>query len=304
MQLLHLNQQSINLDHYKERQALPGDYATFIDQSTIVLENDQPRIVYIELDEIGEDATPVVDALQRVKFESRGQRRTSGLLGMTRALGWHPRRTLRADFCHLSKLAEENPADHKVVCDYAQQVSTWYERYNPALYGQHQTIMQEHINPDYQIPQSVFTSGVINKDNSLPYHFDTGNFADVWSCMLVFKHRVQGGYLSVPEFGLGFQLKNNSLFMFDGQGILHGVTPITKTHHTAYRYSIVYYSLQQIWNCLPLDEELIRIRKVKTEREQKRANVISGRKSIEEVYPEQVKAANRTRRLRKSKDEE
>lgn len=291
MQILHLSQNDIDLNQYVKRQALPEDYHHFIDQSTVVMVDDQPRIVYIELDDVGEDATPVVKALQSIEYGARGQRRTSGLLGQTRAIGWHPRRTLRQDFCHISQLAEQNPAAHKAVCDYAQQVSTWYERYNPGLYNQHDLIMHEKIKPEYQIPQSVFTSGVINKDNSLPYHFDAGNFKDVWSCMLVFKHKIEGGFLSVPEFDLGFQLKNNSLFMFDGQGILHGVIPIVKTSQNSYRYSIVYYSLQQIWNCLPLDEELARIRNKKTEREQKRASVVSGEKTAEEVYPEQVKAA-------------
>jgi hypothetical protein len=59
--------------------------------------------------------------------------------------------------------------------------------------------------------------------------------------------------------------------MFDGQSVLHGVTPITKTNPDAVRYSIVYYSLQQIWNCLPLSEEVARIRNLKTKRERARA---------------------------------
>lgn len=58
--------------------------------------------------------------------------------------------------------------------------------------------------------------------------------------------------------------------MFDGQGLLHGVTPIFKKTARAVRYSIVYYSMRQMWNCLPITDELIRIRKKKAERETKR----------------------------------
>lgn len=75
----------------------------------------------------------------------------------------------------------------------------------------------------------------------------------------------------MPEYGVGVSLPHNSVFMFDGQSVLHGVTPITKTSNQAVRYSIVYYSLQQIWNCLPLSEEVARIRNVKTQRERRRA---------------------------------
>lgn len=123
---------------------------------------------------------------------------------------------------------------------------------------------------DYVIQDSAFTSGIINKNNPLKYHFDRGNFVDVWSNMLVFKHRIEGGFLSCPEFDIGFELKHNSLLMFDGQGILHGVTPIKRHGPESYRYSIVYYSMRQMWQCRPLGEEIDRIRKKKTERERKR----------------------------------
>lgn len=277
MQTLSLNLNEVNLAHYKKRQALETDYSTFIDQSTVVMIDDEPRIVYIELDDVGEDCTPVVNALETVDFNIIRGKRTSGMQGQSRTIGWMPRRTLRTDFCHISQLAIENSPAHQAVCTYAERVSTWYQRYNPTLYAKHEGLMQDKISPDYRMPdapQTVFTSGIINKDNSLPYHFDAGNFKNVWSCMLVFKKDIEGGFLSVPELDVGFQLKNNSLFMFDGQGILHGVTPIRKRSRQAYRYSIVYYSLQQMWNCLPITDELIRIRKKKTEREQRRAALL------------------------------
>ena len=90
--------------------------------------------------------------------------------------------------------------------------------------------------------------------------------------MAVFKHDVEGGYLCLPEYRVAVECKNNSLFIFDGQSILHGVTPIRRLTTEGYRYSIVYYTLQQMANCLPPEEELNRIRKNKTERELKRLN--------------------------------
>lgn len=74
----------------------------------------------------------------------------------------------------------------------------------------------------------------------------------------------------MPEFGLGFEIKNSSLLIFDGQSILHGVTPIRRESENSYRYTVVFYTLLQMWKCEPLDKELARIRKIKTEREQKR----------------------------------
>lgn len=90
---------------------------------------------------------------------------------------------------------------------------------------------------------------------------------------MVFKGDVTGGGLNVPEYDIHFTLADHSLLMFDGQGLLHGVTPFKLTKPGGYRYSIVYYSLRQMWNCLPPNAEVNRIRKLKTEREFKRAGL-------------------------------
>lgn len=280
MQTLNLTLKELNLNQFKKRQALERDFSTLITQSTVVMIEDEPRIVYVELADADEDYTPIVKALQSIDFESIVGKRTSGMAGDSRTFGWMPRRTLRNDFCHISQLALENAAAHQTICTYAEKISTWYERYNPVLYAHHEGLMSEKVSADYRMPdapQTVFTSGIINRNNALPYHFDGGNFKDVWSCMLVFKKNVSGGYLSVPALDVGFELKNNSLFMFDGQGILHGVTPIKRLAVDSYRYSIVYYSLQQMWNCLPITDEIIRIRQKKTEREQNRAKALRER---------------------------
>ena len=89
--------------------------------------------------------------------------------------------------------------------------------------------------------------------------------------MIVFKKDCQGGYLSCPEYDIGFEVEDNSVILFDGQNILHGVTQFQNLTRLSYRYSIVYYTLQQIWNCLPLNEEIIRIRKLHLKREQRRS---------------------------------
>lgn len=74
----------------------------------------------------------------------------------------------------------------------------------------------------------------------------------------------------MPEYGIGLEIGNRSVTLFDGQAVLHGVTPITKLRDDATRFTVVYYSLRQMWKCEPLGAELARIRRKKTERERKR----------------------------------
>jgi hypothetical protein len=90
--------------------------------------------------------------------------------------------------------------------------------------------------------------------------------------MIVFKQYTEGGRLSCPEYGVKFEVADNTIIIFDGQKILHGVTPIKHLNKAAYRYSVVYYSLAQMWNCGHVNEELVRIRKVKRQREIKRVS--------------------------------
>jgi hypothetical protein len=256
----------IELKNFRKRSAVVEDCSRLISEPTVIYDTDEEkvRIVYLELED---EHSGLVRALQRIKYGN--DLRSAGMLSRSRTVGFMPRRTIKQDFCANSALDREDKAAHRLVLSYAEKVSTYYQQYNPELYADHQKEV-EKILPDYKVGSSVFTSGIINKDNPLPYHHDAGNFKNVWSNMLVFKHKIGGGHLAVPEYDACFELKNNSLLMFDGQSLLHGVTPIKKLARGAYRFSVVFYSLQQLWNCLPPEEEIKRYRKVRSEREYKR----------------------------------
>src|SRR6185369_973882 len=152
----------------------------------------------------------------------------------------------------------------------------YYEQWNPTGYKSHCEAVQK-VLPQYRLHGTPFTSGIINDNNPLAYHYDSGNFKGVWSAMFGFKRHVEGGHLSVPELvdtdnrALGFEIADKSLLLFDGQGLLHGVTPIRKTRAEARRFTVVFYSLQQMWKCEPVESEVQRIRRIRTERERKRA---------------------------------
>jgi hypothetical protein len=88
--------------------------------------------------------------------------------------------------------------------------------------------------------------------------------------MFAFKKDIEGGYLSVPEIDMVFKCGSGSLTMFDGQGLIHGVTPIRKLSEFAVRYTVVYYSLQQMWNCITPKDEISRLRQSRAELEMRK----------------------------------
>jgi hypothetical protein len=260
MQILDVERQLIDIPAYRFRGAAEADYATLITDDTIVREDGAITAAYVQLDD--PRLAEIDAALDRIRYEVK--HRTIGMKTTTRIFGYAPRVERRNDYCRVSSLARDQPEEHAIVANGAAIVSEYYAQINASLWQHHVGQSHFRVSAEYQLPGGAFTSGIINKNNPLLYHFDAGNFKHVWSAMLVFKRDVSGGHLSVPQYGLGFELTNNSLFLFDGQGLLHGVTPITRHTPEARRYSVVYYTMHRLWRCLPVKEEIEEARKRRT----------------------------------------
>jgi hypothetical protein len=266
MNKLELSRQHHDPRAYRFKRAHDRDFSQLVTESTDVFVEGKLRIHFEVLPEVPAE---LLGALQRITYGKHY--RTDGLLTQSRVFGNQPRVTLRRDFCTAAGLATDSPTEHAVLLDWAQCADAIYRRLNPELYARH----LEHVTkvkPEWMLRDTVFTSGIANKDNALFYHLDSGNFKDVWSAMYALSLDCSGGNLAVPELGIGFSFERPALIMFDGQGLIHGVTPLEKRSKAAYRYSVVYYALQQMCKCGTLDEELTRIRKVKTQREVKRGH--------------------------------
>lgn len=267
MKVIEIQKKPVNLKEFVKRRANEADCANAIDEDFILVDNGVIKAVYKKLDS---NPREIVSALNSIKYDKG--KRTRGLVSTSRIIGYRPRNTIRQDYCSSTALSKESPKEHKVICDYARFADEVYQQLAGDSYKNHKAEM-EKVKSEWQIPDTVFTSGIVNKNNPLKYHFDTGNFTDVMSCMLTFRSNLQGGYLSLPEYDLMVKNQHNSVFIFDGQSILHGVTPFKKMEEPAFRYTIVFYSLKNMWQCLEIDDELIRIRNKKTEKEKMRADM-------------------------------
>lgn len=267
MRTLHVERRDINVDDYRGSFADEAHVARMIDEPTIIHVDgaEEPSIVYLELNERLPSA---VAALRRIKYSETA--RTAGMISTSRTFGYAPKLVVRGEeTCRTAKLATEDPSAHAAICDLATVVEDAYAKLNPTLYAQHTAII-DRVLPDWRLHDGVFTSGIINRNNKLPYHFDRGNFAGCWSNMLVFKNGCAGGDLTCPELGIGFRLRDHSMLMFDGQAILHGVTPFRITRRDGYRYSVVFYSLAQMWRCDPKDDTARVAARKRTQRERAR----------------------------------
>lgn len=210
----------------------------------------------------------LLGALMETEFSTRA--RSNGLESHSATFGYYPRGGWRRDFCTSAVMASAQPEQHKVMLDWAEVCSEQYREQNPVKWAaQAQKVNQ--ILPEWRIRETVFTSGIANKDNPLGFHCDAGNFPDNWSCMVALQRDVAGGYLVIPEWRTALDFgENPSLVFFDGAKWMHGVSDIRKKSGRSYRYTVVYYALAKMCQCDTIKAEIARIRELKTQREHAR----------------------------------
>lgn len=240
-----------------------------VNESFELFYDGQRKAVYLT----GQPLEKLREAVLKVT-KIHSNRRQSGVPSQSRIFGFSPRMPVQQrDYCSVATLNREYPETASTLFDFAQHFSKIYEAVFPEKYA-HSQLMMKNLLPEWKIRDSVFTSGIINLDNPLQYHYDAGNFEGTWSVMAVFKKNTAGGHLILPEYNVKVACADSSLFIFDGQSELHGVTPIIKTAQDGYRYSVVYYALEALCRCGTPKEELRRAQVSRTKVEMKRAGII------------------------------
>jgi len=262
MKTIRVKKKQVDHREFIRRSATIDDYSELIHEPCIIKdENDLIVGVYGVL--TGDRLEQLRSAITKIKITKN--KRTQGLITQSRIFGYMPREPIRKNWCSSVMLSRENPKNHAIVCQFATVLADYYKTYAPEIYSKHLSIVKDKVLPQWKIKDSPFTSGIINKNNPLKYHFDSGNFRSVYSNMVGFKKDIEGGHLAMPEYDIGLAIADGSITFFDGQSILHGVTPIQYLTEDAYRFTVVYYSLKGMWKCLPIDKEIARIRNIKAE---------------------------------------
>jgi len=260
MQTITLQKRKLDYRQYVQRRASETDCADLLRDEFKLVDAESGKLVALYCRPQNEEILFrfLWEACINTKFAE--SYRTSGLVTTSRIFGYNPRNSIRKDYCSIAAYALEQPDCHKQVVACGALAAKYYALHNPELYENHLATTREKVVDDYKFADFPFTSGIINDNNPLCYHFDSGNFKDVWSAMIVLKRGITGGHLAMPEYNVSCEVSDQSIFFFDGQSILHGVTPIIKQRPDARRFSIVYYSLKAMWSCSPLNDEIARAR--------------------------------------------
>jgi hypothetical protein len=267
MKRLDIERKQIDKRDFIRRTAKLSDVSKHINEDVVIYENNEPVLLYRTLPK---KPTDVRWAVKNIKYAK--SKRTHGLVNTSAVFGYNPRQENKHDYCSATAMGVNYPKQHYIISRYAKEVAKFYHEFFPRIYNEHKERVKKDVKKEWRIFDSVFTSGIVNKNNQLKYHYDSGNFKNVFSNMIVFKGDVMGGHLVIPELDISLEVADNSLTIFDGQDYLHGVSPIEYLHQDSYRYSVVYYSLERMWQCMTVDEEIARIRTKKMQREINRLN--------------------------------
>jgi hypothetical protein len=273
-QILRIRKRPLNLEAYRHpaaprrakerafRNATIGDVGRMLKGNCFYLK-------------VPEDCSPLIPFLHRINWVVSS--RNDGTPSRAKVVGYLERNPLRQrDFCTMAGLGKQDPEAHAAILHYATVATAHYAKLNPDLYEAHQAMARKVLD-QYRVEDTPFTSGIVNRDNVLPYHYDAGNFPNgEWSLMLGWKRDIgpdeagNAGELVIPEWDLALAIEDNTLSGFDGQVSLHGVTPFRKLSRDAYRYTIVYYSKVGMWQCLNVEEEIARAQQARTRKELRR----------------------------------
>lgn len=249
-----------------------SDCRNLITESFKMIVDGKVRAVYLT----DQPLSLLYSAVSKLDKKSFGiSRRLAGIAGgFSRTFGYAPRDPLRQhDYCTRTALYRQKPDVAKVLTEHAEHLSSIYRSVFPESHESQTNLIKNTVRPEWVMPGGIFTSGIVNWNNPLQYHYDAGNFEDTWSVMCVFKKKTDGGHLIIPDFDVKVELAHSSIFLFDGQQDLHGVTPIIKREEDSHRYSVVYYALSRMCKCKSPTEELKHAQKSRTETEMKRAGL-------------------------------
>ena len=232
--------------------------------------HDQPEFVVRRLDG---DFRDVADALGSITYPVSS--RAAGL--RTRSWTFGSRQRLAAyghEGCAPMRFnALYRKLYQRLSGDVLAAAERFYRDVRPDVFARHRAAV-EGIHPAWRLSgQSVFTSGILNRDLHLGVHRDGANFPDTWNVQIVFSRDIRGGELVHPASGLAFAMDDHTIIGFNAQRAWHGVAPLQKIRRDAYRVSCVYYSLRSLCHCEEPELEMRRAQRLRTLRERRIAGI-------------------------------
>jgi len=234
----------------------PGPDSRIIRGNVAITDAETGKVVAVHIVCATDLATDLAASLSQVKWDDQvfnNASTTSRLNGMAvthRTFGYQPPVPMRRRYgCSRSIFNSEYPKAMDQIgrfCEIAEHVFRTHASDVHDLTAQR---VRDNIAPAWLINGTPWSSGIINKTVSLPYHRDQANISTSWSAMLVCRRQVEGGLLHLADYDTYLGVPHGSITIFDGQSVVHGVTGLRMAHPGGFRYSLVTYAKTGMRKC-------------------------------------------------------
>ena len=210
-------------------------------------------------------ANEIADELRSIKWDApvnardkpANEARLSGIVVTHRTFGFQSPVPLRRRYaCSRSRFDEEYPRASSLIGQFTEEAELLFAREAESVHDLSTVKVREEIPEAWRIRGTPWTSGIINHTAALPYHRDSGNIKGSWSAMLGVRRECDGGLLHLVDYDVWLAIPNGSISIFDGQSVLHGVSPFRLTKPSGYRFTLVTYARRGMRVCAedPADE--------------------------------------------------
>jgi Oxygenase domain of the 2OGFeDO superfamily len=227
-------------------------YTKLVSEESIFYEGGKPAIVYKII------PRERLESFRRAALASNFIKnlRSRGLPTKSAIYGALPRIVFRHNYCRYTSNTRNQSEYNETVFEFTRYIDELYAEYLPEEHRHNAELVRGSVHPEWLIEDTPFASVNFNVNHAIKYHRDSGNFKGVYSNVLILKDGMVGGFLVCPEFDMAFAQQDGALILFDGQKIIHGVTPIKATKDNGYRCSCVFYALESMKHCYPYKQEM------------------------------------------------
>ena len=162
----------------------------------------------------------------------------------------------RIPYCRRTIFTQRNWKEYNKCLPYIKYVDAFFKQHAPARY-KIQKKMAEKSSQDFVIKDTAFTTVTVNKNFRTAGHYDNGDLKEGFGNLGVISQGDYDGAITViPRYGIGLDLRDGDLAIFDVHE-LHGNTEtIRKNWHE--RISVVCYYREKMIYCGDSDYELNR----------------------------------------------
>ena len=163
----------------------------------------------------------------------------SGLMGFSD-------RYPRIPYCRSTMYNQRNLQGYKKCLPYIKCVDNFFKEYAPKRYNI-QKKMAEKTNQDFVIKDTAFTTITVNKNFRTAGHYDNGDLKEGFGNLgVISTGKYEGGITVIPKYGVGLDLQDGDLAIFDVHE-LHGNTEIIRKGYYERISTVSYYREKMIY---------------------------------------------------------